>query len=291
MSGIAAKKSLGQHFLHDRNVLARIAELARPRAGSGVVEIGPGTGNLTEFLLGVLPPGVPLRAVERDPRMVPHLQERFGERVIVTLGDAADADWRTLLADPRLGPAPVVVGNLPYYAALPILFAVLGLDDPDRTWRRPRCVAMVQLEVAERVVAKPGTPGRGQVSVKLQMAADVRMALRVKPGAFVPPPKVASAMVVIDPLPALRHQVPDLARFSRLVTAGFAHRRKTLANALRLHHLPAAEVAAALGHADLPDKVRAEALGLPQWAALATGLDGAIARLPGQPLPKDPPPA
>jgi 16S rRNA (adenine1518-N6/adenine1519-N6)-dimethyltransferase len=211
--------------------------------------------------------------------------------VAVTLGDAADLDWRRLLADPTLGPTPVIVGNLPYYAALPILFSALGLDDPDRGWRRPRCVAMVQLEVAERLVAKPGTPDRGQLSVKLQMAADVRMALRVKPGAFVPPPKVASAVVVIDPLPALRHQVPDLARFSRLVTAGFAHRRKTLANALRLHHLPAAEVAAAMQRVGLPDKVRAEALDLPQWATLATALDGAIARLHGQPMRKDPPSA
>lgn len=267
-------KSLGQHFLHDQSVLRKIAEAARPAAGSGVVEIGPGTGNLTEQLLALFGPPrprPPLVLVELDRRTPAVLAERFaawsdggGPFCPLILADAAQADWPAILADPLLGPQPVVVGNLPYYAALPILFALADLPVPPA-----KIVVMVQREVAERIAAQPGTPDRGQVSVKLQLRAGVKVALRVGRGAFQPPPKVESAVVVLEPAlrPALG-ELPPWQPFSRLITAGFAMRRKTLANALRLGGYRAAAVEAALAQAEIDGRARAEVLTLPQWVRL-----------------------
>ncbi len=262
---IHAKKSLGQNFLHDQGVLNRIADLAQPEPGSGLVEIGPGTGNLTAHLLEWLPADWHLDAIERDHRMVPLLAERFGERVRVTEADAADVDWPALLEP--LGPHPVVVGNLPYYAALPILFAVLEA-------KPARIVVMLQKEVAERLVAKPSTPAQGQISVKIQMLADVRLAFKVGSGAFTPAPNVDSAVVVLQPLASPRYALPSVARFSALVTAGFSLRRKTLVNALgNALRIPGDTVRASLTAMAVDERIRAEALTLPQWAALAQRLD------------------
>lgn len=269
---IEAKKSLGQNFLHDQGVLNRIAELARPEADCGLVEIGPGTGNLTAHLLTRLPDDWHLDVIERDRRMVPLLAERFGERVRVTEADAADVDWPSLLE--RLGPQPVVVGNLPYYAALPILFAVLAA-------KPARMVFMVQKEVAERIAAKPSTPAQGQISVKIQLRADVRLAFKVGSGAFTPAPNVESAVLVLQPLATPRYPVADLQAFDALVTAGFSLRRKTLVNALvNAQNRPADEVRAALTALKIDERIRAEALTLPQWAALADRL-GSVVRNAG----------
>lgn len=250
----ATRKSLGQHFLHDQHVLARIAALCLP--ASGLIEIGPGTGNLTRHLLSL---GVPLCAIERDRRLPPLLATEFpGLQVIEA--DAADVDWPTLLG--TQGPEPVVVGNLPYYATFPILFATLAA-------RPARLVFMVQKEVALRLVARPATADYGQVSVKLQQRADVKLALTVGRGAFQPPPKVDSAVVVVTPLAAPRHPVPDLAQFDTLVAAGFGQRRKTLVNALSGQGWLAGRVREALVELGLSETIRGEALSVAHWAALA----------------------
>ena len=276
---LPAKKSLGQHFLVDTSAVARIADAARPAAGSGLVEVGPGTGNLTAALLDRLDGTRRLLAIEPDRRMAAVLAARFGAQAPELVeADAAALDWGALLARPDLGPHPVVVGNLPYYAALPILFAALQLDGPAwPTVRAARIVVMVQQEVAERLVAGPSSSARGQVSVKLQLAADVRIVFRLKPGAFQPPPKVRSAVLVATPLAQPRVPIPDLPRFSRLVTMGFAARRKTLVNALALGGLAPAESNAALADLGLDLRIRAEALDLPQWARLAERLDTVLA--------------
>lgn len=269
---IHAKKSLGQNFLHDKAVLARIAALALPDPGSGLVEIGPGTGNLTAHLLALLPADAQLTAIERDRRLLPHLAERFPQRLAVVEADAADVAWPQLLAP--LGPHPVVVGNLPYYAALPILFAVLAA-------RPARMVFMVQKEVAERLVANPGTPAQGQISVKIQMVSDVALAFKVGPGAFTPAPSVDSAVVVFRPLAAPRFPVPDLGRLNHLISAGFSQRRKTLVNAAgHALHLPAEGIRAALAATGVDERIRAEALTLRQWARLAQILDDSLATAP-----------
>lgn len=262
---IPAKKSLGQNFLHDQEVLRKIAQLAKPEPGSGIVEVGPGTGNLTAHLLAL---GAPLVTIERDSRLPALLAERFGRELEVIQADAAHVDWPALLHRAELGPRPVVVGNLPYYAALPILFAAIEA-------RPARLVAMVQKEVAMRLVAGPSTGDYGQISVKLQLIADIRIALRVGRGAFTPVPKVESAVVVFTPLAEPRFPVPDLKRFSALVTAGFAQRRKTLVNSLGASGLPAVAVVAALQAEGLDPRIRGEALSVQQWARLAQNLDTA----------------
>ncbi len=268
------KKALGQHFLHDQGVLARIAALAAPVPGSGLIEIGPGTGNLTAHLLphledpsGRTPPR-PLVVVERDRRMPELLRERFGaERIRVEEGDAVQVDYAAMVAAHGLGPEPVIVGNLPYNAGVPILFATLQA-------RPKRVVAMLQKEVTDRLAAQPGTSSYGQLSVKMQLLADVRVAFKVGRGAFRPPPKVISAVVVLRPLPSLRHDVPDRERLWRLLEAGFGQRRKTLARALgNTLKLPRDLVQQALVDLGHPPLARAERLDLASWAALAHALD------------------
>jgi 16S rRNA (adenine1518-N6/adenine1519-N6)-dimethyltransferase len=248
------RKSLGQHFLHDQAVLQRIAGLCLP--ASSLVEIGPGTGNLTRHLRGL---DLPLTVVERDRRLPALLASEFPGLPVIE-ADAAELDWPALLAD--RGPQPVVVGNLPYYATFPILFATLEA-------RPARLVFMVQKEVALRLAAKPATSAYGQVSVKLQLRADVQLALTVGRGAFQPPPKVESAVVVVTPLAAPRFPVAHLDRFDALVTAGFGQRRKTLVNALAAGGWQAAAVRWALQQMGLSETVRGEALGVAAWAQLA----------------------
>lgn len=267
---LQAKKSLGQNFLHDQEVLRRIAELSRPEPGSGLIEIGPGTGNLTAHLLNL---GVPLLTIERDRRLPQLLHQRFSPDLEIIEADAAHVDWPALLARPELGSHPVVAGNLPYYAALPIMFAVLEA-------RPAKAVFMLQREVAQRLVAAPSTPDYGQISVKLQLIADMRVALRVGRGAFTPVPKVESAVLVATPLAAPRFAVPDLERFSSMVTAGFAQRRKTLVNSMESGGYQPEQVRAALTALGLDVRIRGEALSVQQWAALAGLLDDSHPMVP-----------
>ena len=267
---LAPNKSLGQHFLHDQKVLRRIADLAVPEPSSSLIEIGPGTGNLTEHLIDVLKASgnaQRLCLIEVDRRTPAVLEQRFGPVFDLVMGDAADLDWSGRIHAGEWGPRPVVVGNLPYYAAIPILFALL-----EASHRPARIVAMIQREVAERLVAKAGDSERGQVSVKMQWLADVRMAFHVGRGAFQPPPKVESTVVVLEPLAAPRLPAGDWAATSKLITAGFAQRRKTLVNALDNAGYPAERVRQALTAAGLDLRIRAEAIDLPGWSALTLAL-------------------
>ncbi len=270
--GIRASKALGQHFLHDQRVLEKIAAFAKPPAGSGLLEIGPGTGNLTEWLLAH---GAPFITIERDRRMLKPLRERLGEDFELIHGDAAKIAYGPLLRRVEMGPAPVVVGNLPYNAAVPILFRLLEADPGPA-----RIVIMLQKEVARRLAATASTSEYGQLSVKVQMVADVRVLLRVGRGAFAPPPKVESAVVALTPLATWRHEVPHKGRFTRLLVAGFGQRRKTLARALHnnLGLAPATvhDALVSIGH---DHRARAEALSVAEWAALASALELAMLAL------------
>ncbi len=268
---VAPNKALGQHFLHDQRVLAAIALAAAPEPGSGAIEIGPGTGNLTEHLLQHLPDRAAGKAalvlIELDRRTPAVLHERFGPVFDLVMADAAHVDWPTLLWSGRLGPAPVVVGNLPYYAALPILFALLDLERPP-----PRIVIMVQKEVADRLIAPPSHPSRGQISPKVQLRAEVKVAMQVGRGAFQPPPNVQSSVVVLRPYATPQFDLPAWPQVSTLITQGFAVRRKTLHNALVLAGRPSALIKQALDSVGLAPMIRAEALNNGQWAALARAL-------------------
>lgn len=267
---VQPRKSLGQHFLHDQRVLERIATLAAPRPGSGLIEVGPGPGALTEHLLAH---NVPLLAIERDDRLPEVLAERFAEasssgRFRLLHGDATRVEWSEVLADPQLGPEPVVVGNLPYNVGAAILMRVL-----EQGSAAARVVVMLQREVAERICAAPGSKSYGLLAVHSQWRAEPRLAMRVGPGAFRPPPKVDSAVVVLHPRAAPPHEIPDQGSFDRVVGAGFAQRRKTLARAL--HNGLRADrelVGATLQSLGLPADARAERLDLAAWAALTRAL-------------------
>ncbi len=215
-----ARKRFGQHFLTDRHYLARIAAAIDAKPADHIVEIGPGAGALTEQLARSVDR---LHVIEIDRDLAAALRERFAaERVVVHEGDVLEFDFAAL-------PTPLrVVGNLPYNISTPILFRVAEHADRVRD-----AVFMLQKEVVERMVAAPGTPAYGRLSVMLQYRFGMALALRVPPGAFTPPPKVDSAVVHMVPLGADRLRARNEERLRNVVAAAFSQRRKTLRNALR----------------------------------------------------------
>lgn len=211
------RKRFGQHFLHERGVLARIVESIDPAASDAIVEIGPGEGALTRLLLERVPR---LEAIEIDRDLAARLRAEFPpERLEVHCADALRFDFSTLAAGARL------VGNLPYNISTPLLFHLAGYAARVRDMH-----FMLQLEVVERMVAAPSTRAYGRLSVMLQTRFRMEKLFRVPSGAFRPPPKVESALVRLVPLA----EPPDLDEraFSAIVAAAFSARRKTLRNAL-----------------------------------------------------------
>ena len=214
------RKRFGQHFLTDRHYLARIVEAIGPRPGDRMVEIGPGTGLLTDELVRRVDH---LDVVEIDRDLARALRERYeAARVTVHEADALEFDFTAL-------PGPLrVAGNLPYNVSTPILFRIAEITD-----HLSDGVFMLQKEVVERMVAEPASPEYGRLSVMLQYRFAMAIALRVPPGAFTPPPKVDSAVVRMKPLGSGHLQARDPSRFAAIVAAAFSQRRKTLRNALR----------------------------------------------------------
>jgi 16S rRNA (adenine1518-N6/adenine1519-N6)-dimethyltransferase len=214
------RKRFGQHFLVDPAVVASILEAISPQAGDHVVEIGPGPGALTEPLLQRLPS---LDAVEVDRDLAAALAARFGpERLRMHVADALQFDFCALGASLR------VVGNLPYNISTPLLFHLAGcvacLQD---------CHFMLQREVVQRIVAKPGGKDYGRLSVMLQYRFEARELLRVAAGAFRPAPVVESMLVRLTPRRPLPWPARDEGLLAALVAKAFTQRRKTLRNALR----------------------------------------------------------
>jgi 16S rRNA (adenine1518-N6/adenine1519-N6)-dimethyltransferase len=215
-----ARKRFGQHFLTDRHYLDRIVAAIGAKPGDAMVEIGPGTGLLTDELVKSLDH---LHVVEIDRDLAAGLRNRLDPaKVSVHEADALEFDFASL-------PAPLrVVGNLPYNVSTPILFRMAALAD-----RLVDCTFLLQKEVVDRMAAAPDTADYGRLSVMLQYRFTVDPLLRVPPGAFTPPPKVDSAVVRMAPLPASRAVARDEARFAAIVAAAFSQRRKTLRNAVR----------------------------------------------------------
>lgn len=263
------KRRLGQHFLADSRVLERILALAELGSEDAVLEVGAGMGILTEHLARRAGCVV---AVEVDPALLPALQERVSgfPNVRIVQGDILALDLRALFPP---GFVRKVVSNLPYQIASPLTVRLLQ-EVPDLE----RLVLMVQREVAERMAACPGTKEYGLLSLLVQYRARVEIALRIPPRAFLPPPKVHSAVVVLRP-----HPPPgpvDEALLFRVIRAAFAHRRKQLRNALRSLELPPEVLAAAAQDARVALHRRGETLSLQEFLALA----GALARF-GHPAP------
>lgn len=216
------KKSLGQHFLHERAYIDRIVQAVDPQPGDRLVEIGPGQGAIT---LPLLRRHGALTVIEFDRdllRPLAAMAEGLGELSIVHC-DVLEVDFTALA-----GGAPIrLVGNLPYNISSPILFHVLEHAAVIRDM-----VFMLQKEVVDRMAAAPGSKVYGRLSVMLQTYCRVAPLFTVPPGAFRPPPKVDSAVVRLVPRPAAEIGIHDPARFAGLVRAAFGQRRKTLRNAL-----------------------------------------------------------
>ena len=256
--GLSASKSLGQNFILERQLLARIAAVPGPLRGQRVYEVGPGPGGLTRALLDA---GASVVAVERDRRCIPALAElgaEFGDRLQVIEADALKIDERTVA-----GEGAHVAANLPYNVGTALLLKWLGGDWPP-WWRS--LTLMFQKEVAERIVAKPGSDAYGRLSVAAQWRSNARMAMSVSRSAFVPPPKVTSAVVHI--LPAQQPPGVDPKVIGRLTGAAFGQRRKMLRSSLR--QMPGAlDAAQALG---IDTQRRAETLSVEEWIELAQAL-------------------
>lgn len=253
-----AKKSLGQHFLTDPNILARIADALPAPAGDPVVEIGPGRGALTRVLLDR---GYRVTAIERDRELTPALRARFPALQLVE-GDALVVDWVTSAAiapDARWW----VVGNIPYNITSPLIDVALHLVPAPAA-----IVYLVQKEVALRLGAAPGTSEYGALTVGAQAAAVVERLFTVPAGAFKPAPKVDSALVRFTPRPRGRTEV-EIAAFRRFVVGLFGARRKQLVRALRTAlGLEAAAAREAVLAADLDPEQRPETLSVAEFERL-----------------------
>jgi 16S rRNA (adenine1518-N6/adenine1519-N6)-dimethyltransferase len=256
--GLRASKSLGQNFILDRQLLARIAAVPGPLNGERVYEVGPGPGGLTRALLDA---GASVVAVERDRRCIPaltELQHEFAPRLELVEADALAIDEPDLV-----GPGAHVVANLPYNVGTALLLKWLGGDWPP-WWRS--LTLMFQKEVAERIVAAPGSETYGRLSVAAQWRSRPQIAMSINRSAFVPPPKVTSAVVHIVPIDAPAGVHLEVMR--RLTEAAFGQRRKMLRSSLK--SFPgAAEAAETLGF-DL--QRRAETLSVDDFVGLARAL-------------------
>ena len=251
---LAAKKSLGQHFLHERGVVGKILLAVDPKPGDNIVEIGPGQGAMT---LPLLDRHGALTAIEFDRDLLVPLADAARAHGALTLihADVLDVDFTSLAGD---GPVRLV-GNLPYNLSSPILFHALDHAAAIRDMH-----FMLQKEVVERMAAAPGSKVYGRLSVMLQAYCDVSALFTVAPGAFKPPPKVDSAVVRLLPRPAERIGIHDRARFAAIVRAAFGQRRKTLRNALQAVCTPEQIEAAGID-----PRLRAEQLAVRDFVRLA----------------------
>ncbi|WP_027891904.1 16S rRNA (adenine(1518)-N(6)/adenine(1519)-N(6))-dimethyltransferase RsmA [Calidithermus chliarophilus] len=256
--GLRADKRFGQNFLVDAHYLRRIVEAVGFAPGETVWEVGPGLGTLTRALALA---GAKVVTLEMDRRLEPvHAETLAGLDVRVIWGDALEFDWT------QVPPQSLFAANLPYNVATPLLTELL------RSGRFRRIMALVQKEVAQRMVAQPGSPAYGVLSLRVQHHAKAKKLFDLPPGVFHPAPKVTSSLVRLDPQP-----VPDDPALFRLVEAAFNQRRKTLRNALVSKGYPEARVTEALKRLSLPPQVRGEALSLEQFRALEgvlSGVDG-----------------
>jgi 16S rRNA (adenine1518-N6/adenine1519-N6)-dimethyltransferase len=224
--GIAAKKSMGQNFLLDLNLTAKIARQAGDLTGCDVLEVGPGPGGLTR---GLLSEGARrVLAIEKDSRCMPALEEisaAYPGKLQVINADALNLDPLAYLTPPIR-----VVANLPYNVGTELLVRWLTPADWPPFWQS--LTLMFQKEVAERIVARPGSKAYGRLAILAQWRTDARIVMELPPEAFTPPPKIKSAVVHLTALPQPRYPA-DPATLSRVVAMAFNQRRKMLRSALK----------------------------------------------------------
>jgi 16S rRNA (adenine1518-N6/adenine1519-N6)-dimethyltransferase len=260
--GLAPKKSLGQNFLFDLNLTRRIARAALPMNGFTLVEVGPGPGGLTRALL--LEGADRILAVERDTRALAALQDvqsAYPGKLTVISGDALEMDWCSLVD----GPAKIV-SNLPYNVGTPLLTG--WLTEADWPPWFSSLTLMFQKEVAERIVAKPGTEHFGRLSVLCQWRCTVQKLFDVHRSAFTPPPKVTSSIVQL--VPKIPHVACEVKTLERVTAAAFGQRRKMLRQSLKSVFT---EPEAVLETLEIAPTRRAEELSIDDFARLALAAD------------------
>jgi 16S rRNA (adenine1518-N6/adenine1519-N6)-dimethyltransferase len=267
---LSPKKSLGQNFLFDLNLTARIARAAIPLDGATVIEVGPGPGGLTRALLAPPPEGLGAQrviAIERDPRAIAALQDiaaHYPGRLEIVAGDALEFDARGALAGAR----GMVVANLPYNIATALL--VRWLTEPWPPWY-DALVLMFQREVALRIVAAPGSKNYGRLAVLTGWRCEAKIMFDVAPTAFVPQPKVTSSVVRLvpraQPLPC------DVGALQKVAEAGFGQRRKMLRQSLKTLGV---DTLALLSAAGIEPTARAEEIDVAGFVRLANVFAGQI---------------
>lgn len=263
--GIRPRKRWGQHFLCDGHILEKVVEAARLRADESVFEIGAGLGTLTRRLATVADEVI---AVEIDPRLVPLLRDLVGHHphVKVLQVDVLQLDWETSLPPERKLKA---LGNLPYGITSPLLEKFIAHQ---RLFRE--AVWMIQREVAEKLLAEPGTRGTSALGIFVRAYCEVEMVTPVSKDAFYPRPEVDSALLRLTPLERPRFQAPE-AQFRRAVRAAFAHRRKTLRRALGLSPqlgLTSEQVRLLLERVGVDEGRRGETLSIEEFDGIAREL-------------------
>lgn len=260
--GLSASRSLGQNFILDMNLTSKIARAAGDLTGCDVVEVGPGPGGLTRALLAEGARHVV--AIEKDERCLPALDDiraRYPGRLTVVHGDALEVDWHA-----RVTPPVKIVANLPYNVGTKLLTSWLEPAAWPPIWHL--MILMFQREVAERIVARPGQPAYGRLSVLASWRTQAEIVFDLPPSAFVPPPKVSSSVVRItlrdDAYPAV-----DARDLRDVVKAAFGQRRKMLRSSLKSVSDNPLRLLDAAG---IPATERAENLTLEEFAALARAL-------------------
>ena len=265
--GLHAKKWFGQNFLISDRVFRAIVDATVACDDDWIVEIGAGLGTLTARLAERVPEGKVI-ALERDPDMIAVLRGELGGVDNVEIEDCDALRYDLRMAARWRGDPIAVCGNLPYHIAAPLLFRVIDARAVVRC-----AVVMIQKEMADRIVASPGTKAYGALGVMIRTYADVAMVAKVGAGSFVPAPKVDSAVLKLVPLAggAPRVAIADAEHYSRVVHAAFGQRRKTLRNALRAVWTDA-EVDAGLAASAIDGGRRGETLEISEFAGLAAAL-------------------
>ena len=261
---LSAKKSLGQNFLLDLNLTARIARAAEPLDGATVIEVGPGPGGLTRALLALGAGRV--IAIERDQRAIAALQEiaaRYPARLEIIAGDALEFDAHAYLDGTRAR----VVANLPYNIATVLLINWLTVE-PWPPWY-DMLVLMFQREVAMRIVAKVGDKSYGRLAVLAGWRCEAKLLFDVAPTAFVPPPKVTSSVVSL--VPRVKPLACDAVALQRVTEAAFGQRRKMLRQSLKSLGI---DTSALLAQAGIEPTARAEEIAVEGFVALANIFTG-----------------
>jgi 16S rRNA (adenine1518-N6/adenine1519-N6)-dimethyltransferase len=262
--GLSASKALGQNFLLDEQLLDRIARVPGDLAGERVYEVGPGPGGLTRALLRA---GAHVTAVERDRRCLPALTEL--QEACPGCLNVLEEDALAIDEPAKIGTGAHIVANLPYNVGTALLVRWLGGEKWPPWWKS--LTLMFQQEVAERIVARPGSSAYGRLAVLAQWRSEARLAMKVHRSAFVPPPKVMSAVVHLVPV-----QAPEgvsAATLERISAAAFGQRRKMLRRSL-LAIPPALEALDTLG---IDPERRAETLAIEEFVAIARHVTSAEA--------------